>query len=56
MSSMHSWMIRNDRHTILIDTGCGNDKTRALPLFERFHQLHLPYLDRLAEAGVRPKT
>ena len=55
MSSMHSWMIRDDRHTILIDTGCGNDKTRALPLFERFHQLHLPYLERLAEAGVRPE-
>lgn len=55
MSSMHSWMIRNDKHTILIDTGCGNDKNRALPLFERFHQLHLPYLDRLAESGVRPE-
>ena len=52
---MHSWMIRNDRHTILVDTGCGNDKTRALPLFERFHQLHLPYLERLAEAGVQPE-
>jgi glyoxylase-like metal-dependent hydrolase (beta-lactamase superfamily II) len=55
MSSMHSWMIRNDKHTILIDTGCGNDKTRALPLFERFHQLHLPYLSRLSEAGVQPE-
>jgi glyoxylase-like metal-dependent hydrolase (beta-lactamase superfamily II) len=55
MSSMHSWMIRDDRHTVLIDTGCGNDKTRALPLFQRFHQLHLPYLDRLREAGVRPE-
>ena len=56
MSSMHSWMIRNDRHTILIDTGCGNDKTRALPLFERFHQLHLPYLERLAMPVFAPKT
>jgi glyoxylase-like metal-dependent hydrolase (beta-lactamase superfamily II) len=55
MSSMHSWLIRDDRHTILIDTGCGNDKSRALPLFQRFHQLHLPYLDRLLEAGVRPQ-
>ncbi|MDE1949095.1 MAG: MBL fold metallo-hydrolase [Burkholderiales bacterium] len=55
MSSMHSWMLRDGRHTILIDTGCGNDKTRALPLFERFHQLHLPYLQRLAEAGVQPE-
>lgn len=55
MSSMHSWMIRDDRHTILIDTGCGNDKSRALPMFQRFHHLHLPYLDRLLEAGVRPE-
>ena len=55
MSSMHSWMIRDDRHTILIDTGCGNDKSRALPLFQRFHHLQLPYLDRLLEAGVRPE-
>lgn len=54
MSSMHSWLIRDGRHTILIDTGCGNAKTRALPVFQRFHQLDLPYLDRLAAAGVKP--
>jgi glyoxylase-like metal-dependent hydrolase (beta-lactamase superfamily II) len=54
MSSMHSWLIRNGDHTILIDTGCGNGKTRALPIFQRFHQLDLPYLERLADAGVRP--
>ena len=55
MSSMHSWMIRDDRHTVLIDTGCGNDKSRALPLFQRFHQLHLPYLDHLRAEGVAPE-
>ena len=55
MSSMHSWMIRDDRHTVLIDTGCGNDKIRALPLFQRFHQLHLPYLDHLRAEGVAPE-
>ncbi|MGH7003513.1 MAG: MBL fold metallo-hydrolase [Alphaproteobacteria bacterium] len=55
MSSMHSWLIRDGKHTILIDTGCGNAKTRALPVFQRFHQLHLPYLERLAAAGVRPE-
>jgi len=55
MSSMHSWMLRNDRHVILIDTGCGNGKERARPLFERFHMLDKPYLDRLAAAGVRPE-
>ena len=36
MSSMHSWLVRDGRHTILIDTGCGNGKTRA-PIFQRFH-------------------
>lgn len=55
MSSMHSWLIRDGRHTILIDTGCGNAKTRALPIFQRFHQLDLPYLERLAAAGVKPE-
>lgn len=55
MSSMHSWLIRDGRRTILIDTGCGNAKTRALPVFQRFHQLDLPYLERLAAAGVKPE-
>jgi glyoxylase-like metal-dependent hydrolase (beta-lactamase superfamily II) len=55
MSSMHSWMIRKDHHVILIDTGCGNDKSRALPIFQRFHQLHMPYLENLLTAGVRPE-
>lgn len=55
MSSMHSWLLQSNRHTILIDTGCGNLKNRALPLFERFHQLQHPYLDRLQAAGVRPE-
>lgn len=55
MSSMHSWLVRSDAFTILIDTGCGNDKDRALPVFQRFHRLGLPYLERLTEAGVRPE-
>ena len=55
MSSIHSWMIHDDRHTILTDTGCGNDKSRALPLFQRFNQLQLPYLDHLRAAGVAPE-
>jgi len=55
MSSMHSWLLQSNRHTILIDTGCGNGKTRARPLFERFHALNHPYLDRLRDAGVAPE-
>jgi glyoxylase-like metal-dependent hydrolase (beta-lactamase superfamily II) len=55
MSSMHSWLLQSEQHTILIDTGCGNLKTRALPLFERFHQLQHPDLERLRAAGVAPE-
>ena len=55
MSSMHSWLLRVGERIILIDTACGNDKVRSYPAFARFHMLHLPYLDRLAECGVRPE-
>lgn len=54
MSSMHSWMLRVGRHVILIDTACGNDKVRSHPAFARFHLLNKPYLERLADYGVRP--
>jgi glyoxylase-like metal-dependent hydrolase (beta-lactamase superfamily II) len=50
--SVHSWIVRTGRHTILIDTGAGNGKSRPLnPLFDR---LDTPYLERLAAAGVAP--
>ena len=55
MSSMHSWLLRVGGRIILVDTACGNDKVRSYPAFQRFHQLHLPYLDRLAECGVKPE-
>lgn len=54
MSSMHSWVLRVGRHVILIDTACGNDKVRSHPAFQRFHMLEKPYLDRLADHGIRP--
>jgi len=55
MSSMQTWLVRLGRETVLIDTGCGNDKVRNEPAFRRFHQLSLPYLETLAEADVRPE-
>jgi len=55
MSSMQSWLVRDGRNVIVIDTGCGNGKAREFPAFRRFHMLDLPYLDRLAEAGVQPE-
>jgi len=53
VSSIHSWLIRTPRHTILLDTCSGNHKNR--PWNERFHQLNTPYIEKLAEAGVRPE-
>lgn len=50
--SVHSWIVQTGRHTILIDTGAGNGKSR--PLNPLFHRLDTPYLERLAAAGVKP--
>jgi glyoxylase-like metal-dependent hydrolase (beta-lactamase superfamily II) len=54
ISSIHSWIVRTGRHTILIDTCAGNHKNR--PGLPRFHRLELPFLDRMAEAGVSPEA
>ncbi len=53
ISSIHSWLIRSGRHTILLDCCAGNHKER--PWNPRFHRLNTPYLARLAEVGVAPE-
>lgn len=53
ISSIHTWVIRTRRHVILIDTCAGNHKHR--PHLPRLHRLQLPYLERLAVAGVHPE-
>jgi glyoxylase-like metal-dependent hydrolase (beta-lactamase superfamily II) len=53
ISSVHSWLIRTPRHTILLDCCAGNHKER--PGFARFHRLDTPYLARLRAAGVEPE-
>ena len=53
ITSIHSWLIRTDRHTILLDCCGGNHKER--PGLPRFHQLDTPYLARLREAGAAPE-
>jgi glyoxylase-like metal-dependent hydrolase (beta-lactamase superfamily II) len=53
ISSVHSWLIRTPRHTILLDCCAGNHKER--PGFARFHRLDTPYLARLRAAGVAPE-
>ena len=55
ISSIHTWLVRDKNHVILIDTGCGNGKDRPDPRFRgRFHMLELPFLERLEAAGVKP--
>jgi glyoxylase-like metal-dependent hydrolase (beta-lactamase superfamily II) len=53
VSSIHTWLVRTPHHTVLIDTCVGNHKDR--PEFPRFNQLDVPWLDRLAAAGVAPE-
>jgi len=54
IASIHTWVVRTTRHTILIDTCIGNDKPR--PGFPRFDMLRTDFLDRLRAAGVVPET
>jgi glyoxylase-like metal-dependent hydrolase (beta-lactamase superfamily II) len=49
--SSHTWVIKSRAHTILVDTGIGNDKKRKLPAFDHLNE---PYLERLATVGVTP--
>lgn len=49
--SFHSYLIRTTHHTILVDTCIGDDKER--PARPSWHRRRGPYLDRLAQAGVR---
>ncbi|MEO6041694.1 MAG: MBL fold metallo-hydrolase [Croceibacterium sp.] len=50
--SVHSWVIEIDGRRILIDTCCGNHKTRSLP---EVSQLDTRYLDNLRAAGFAPE-
>jgi glyoxylase-like metal-dependent hydrolase (beta-lactamase superfamily II) len=52
VSSVHSWLIRTPRHTILLDCCAGNHKPR--PWTPRFDQLNTPFLKRLKAAGASP--
>lgn len=51
--SIHSWLIRIDGRTILIDPCAGNHKPRRPG--SAFNQLATPWLDRLAAAGAAPE-
>jgi len=51
--SIHGFVVRTQRRTILVDACSGNDKTR--PSRPLFHLQSRPWLDRLAAAGFRPE-
>ena len=51
--SIHSWLIKTDRHTVLVDTCIGNHKDR-MPR-THWHELNTPYLDRIRAAGTAPE-
>ncbi|HUN50366.1 MAG TPA: MBL fold metallo-hydrolase [Candidatus Sulfotelmatobacter sp.] len=50
--SVHSWLIKLDGRTILVDTCVGNHKER--PARPKWHRMETRYLQRLADAGVKP--
>ena len=51
--SMHAWVVKTGRHTVIIDTCIGNDKDR-MPRAHWHRQQH-PFLERLRAAGVAPE-
>ena len=50
----HSFVVRTRHYTIVVDTCGGNDKHRPQKL--RYHMNNWPYLDNLAEVGVKPES
>ena len=51
--AVHSWLLQVGGKKILIDSCCGNNKVKPGRPF--WNMLNLPYLERLAAAGVRPE-
>lgn len=50
---VQSFVLRSDRHLIVVDTCCGNHKPRAGA--PEFHQLTTGYLDRFRGLGIAPE-
>jgi glyoxylase-like metal-dependent hydrolase (beta-lactamase superfamily II) len=51
--AVQTWVLRSEGKVVLVDTGIGNDRRRPqIPLFDH---LTTDFLDRLAQAGVRPE-
>ncbi|MEE2998901.1 MAG: MBL fold metallo-hydrolase [Pseudomonadota bacterium] len=48
--SFHSFLIQTEKHNILVDTCCGNNKER--PTRQAWHQRNGPFLNNLTGSGV----
>ena len=53
VGSIHTWIVKTGRHTILIDTCLGNHKDRHNP---GWNKLNTPFLERLNACGCKPKS
>lgn len=53
IGSVHSWVVKTGRHTILIDTCLGNHKDRHNP---GWNKLNTPFLERLEACGCHPDS
>ena len=51
--SFHSYLVRTTKHTILVDTCCGNDKER--PQRVDWHRRDGSFLNNLKARGVEPE-
>jgi len=53
VGSVHTWIVKTGRHTILIDTCLGNQKQRQNP---GWNNLNTPFLERLKACGCPPES
>jgi glyoxylase-like metal-dependent hydrolase (beta-lactamase superfamily II) len=53
VGSVHTWIVKTGRHTILIDTCLGNHKDRHNP---GWNKLNTPFLERLNACGCHPDS
>ena len=52
-ASVHAFVIESEGRRIVVDTCVGNDKPRAIAVW---NQLHGPFLDKMAAAGFAPES
>jgi glyoxylase-like metal-dependent hydrolase (beta-lactamase superfamily II) len=53
VGSVHTWVLKTGKHTILIDTCLGNHKDRHNP---GWNKLNTPFLERLQACGCHPDS